>query len=91
MQPASAQPGDVTHDPQDLAIWREFHERVQALPDQEREVVDLLWYQELSQEEAAQILGVEKSTARRRWRARIKLKDALAGWPPGAEPAEESP
>lgn len=90
-QPAAAQPADETYNPGDLAIWREFHDQVQALPDVEREAVELLWYQELSQEEAAELLGVDKSTVKRRWRAaRMKLHSALKGWLPGAEsPSDE--
>ena len=69
---------EKTHDPSRLAHWAEFHEAVDKLPPQEREVVDLLWYQELSQEEAAEVLGVDKSTVKRRWRhAREKLAGVL--------------
>src|SRR5262249_24347018 len=35
-----------------LAGWSEFHEQVERLPDEERAVFDLLWYQGLSQAEA---------------------------------------
>lgn len=83
---SSQDPGSDTYDPKDLAMWREFHEKVQALPEQEREVVDLLWYQEMSQEEAADLLEVDKSTVKRRWRAaRMKLHEALKGWLPVEE------
>ncbi len=51
-----------------LAAWREFHERVESLPEEQREVFDLLWYQELSQAEAANVLGVAVPTVKRRWR-----------------------
>src|SRR5438132_4519467 len=34
-----------TLEPSQLAIWSEFHERVDTLPEEEREVFDLLWYQ----------------------------------------------
>ena len=69
---------EKTYDPGQLAHWAEFHEAVERLPEQEREVVDLLWYQELSQEEAAEVLGVDKSTVKRRWRhAREKLAGVL--------------
>ena len=70
--------GESTHDPKKLVLWSEFHRRVGELPTDERESVDLLWYQELSQEEAAEVLGVDKSTVKRRWRAaRLKLADLL--------------
>lgn len=73
-------PGDTqtTTDPSKLAQWTEFHEQVAALPDKEREVVELLFYQELSQVEAAEVLQVDPSTVKRRWReARLLLADSL--------------
>jgi RNA polymerase sigma-70 factor (ECF subfamily) len=67
-----------------LALWTEFHELVEALPQEEREVVDLLWYQGLTQDEAAVILKVSDRTVKRRWQAaRLKLHDALQGGLPG--------
>ena len=44
---------DTTHDPDRLAAWTDFHREVEALPAEEREVFDLLFYQGLSQAEAA--------------------------------------
>lgn len=71
-------PSQTTFDPGRLAAWQEFHEAVEKLPADEREVVDLVWYQELSQDEAAELLGVDKSTVKRRWRrAREKLANVL--------------
>ena len=67
-----------TYEPGNLAAWTEFHEAVGALPEEEREVVSLLWYQDLPQQEAAELLGVDKSTIKRRWRAaRLKLASVL--------------
>lgn len=60
--------------PADLAEWTEFHERVARLPDEEREVFDLLYYDGASQEEAADLLGCSVRTIRRRWQeAKILL------------------
>jgi RNA polymerase sigma-70 factor (ECF subfamily) len=48
------------------------------LPDEEREVVNLLWYDELTQEEVATVLNVSLRTVKRRWQsARLKLAEAL--------------
>jgi RNA polymerase sigma-70 factor (ECF subfamily) len=67
-------------DPDRLAAWAEFHAQVEKLPEEEREVFDLLWYQELSQAEAAALLGVSDRTIKRRWAsARLKLHEALRG------------
>jgi len=73
-------PSDVTHEPVRLAVWGAFHEQVAALPDNEREVFDLLWYQDLTQAEAAELLHVDVRTIKRRWlSARMILQDALQG------------
>lgn len=60
--------------PANLAAWGEFHAAVEALPDAEREVVNLLWYEELTQAEAAAVLGISERTVLRRWHAaRLQL------------------
>jgi RNA polymerase sigma-70 factor (ECF subfamily) len=71
---------DAGDDPSRLAAWTEFHSQVGQLPEEEREVFDLLWYQELSQAEAAVVLQVSERTVKRRWQsARLKLHQALKG------------
>jgi RNA polymerase sigma factor (sigma-70 family) len=73
-------PADDTNDPGRLAAWREFHETVAALPVEEREICDLLWYQGMTQPEAAALLGVGERTLKRRWQAiRLKLFELLKG------------
>src|SRR5262245_22198308 len=62
------EPGHATYDPARIAEWSEFHEAVSQLPPDELEVFGLLWYQELSQLQAAHVLGVDESTVKRRWR-----------------------
>ncbi|MCE9532881.1 MAG: sigma-70 family RNA polymerase sigma factor [Planctomycetes bacterium] len=77
------QAADAQSGPQDLAQWSEFHLMVDKLPDDERAVFDLIWYQGLSQEEAAELLDVNVRTIKRRWReARVKLHEALGGEAP---------
>jgi RNA polymerase sigma factor (sigma-70 family) len=56
-------------EPEDLAQWTRFHTLVEALSEDEREVVNLLFYEALTQEEAAQLLGVNVRTVKRRWQA----------------------
>jgi len=81
--PDNAQPADQTDDPAKLAAWGEFHKQVEALPEENREVFDLLWYQGLSQAEAAAVLHVSERTIKRRWQAaRLTLFQALGGEPP---------
>jgi RNA polymerase sigma-70 factor (ECF subfamily) len=61
----------------------ELHQQVEQLPEKEREVVDLLWYLDLTQDEAARVLGVDKSTVKRRWRdARQSLEKFVKDWGP---------
>jgi RNA polymerase sigma-70 factor (ECF subfamily) len=68
----------LTADPAHLAAWGEFHLLVDSLPDKEKEIVDLLWYQGLKQQEAADLLGVDVKTIKRRWRdVKILLSEQL--------------
>ena len=62
----------------DLKKWSEFHLLVEGLPEEEKDMVDLLWYQELTQKEVGNLLGISIRTVKRRWQsARIKLYEAL--------------
>ena len=71
-----------TYDPVKLAGWAEFHEQVDLLPDDERSAFDLIWYQGLTQADAAEILGISERTLKRRWlAARLSLGHALEGIP----------
>jgi RNA polymerase sigma-70 factor (ECF subfamily) len=75
---------ESTNCPDHLAVWSEFHRQVEALPEEEREVFDLLWYQRLQHTEAASVLGVSARTVKRRWQsACLKLHAALKGELPG--------
>jgi RNA polymerase sigma-70 factor (ECF subfamily) len=68
----------TTHDPNRLDTWSEFHAQIEALPDEERAVFDLLWYHGLTRPEAAATLSVSESTVKRRWlAARLRLQEAL--------------
>jgi RNA polymerase sigma-70 factor (ECF subfamily) len=78
--PDLALAGTVTLEPNRLAEWGEFHRRVEDLRPEEREVVDLLWYQALTPEEAADLLGESTSALKRAWVAiRLKLADCFPG------------
>jgi DNA-directed RNA polymerase specialized sigma24 family protein len=62
-----------------IEVWEQFHKTVEGLHPDLRKVVELLWYLDLSGIEAAEILGIDKSTVKRRWRnARVKLVRVLA-------------
>lgn len=73
-------PSDSTYHPVKLARWTEFHEHAEALPAEEKAVFDLVWYQGLSQVEAASLLNLSHTTIKRRWvAARLRLQAALQG------------
>jgi RNA polymerase sigma-70 factor (ECF subfamily) len=70
-------------EPHTLDGWTRFHEQVEKLSDENREVFDLLWYEGLTQPEAATVLGVSLKTVKRRWQdARLFLFEAMKGEPP---------
>ncbi|HWE04016.1 MAG TPA: sigma-70 family RNA polymerase sigma factor [Tepidisphaeraceae bacterium] len=74
---------DDTYDPAQLALWTEFHEQVEKLPDEEREVFNLRWYEGMSVEETAEVLKISTRSVGRRWLdARIKLGRFLQGKSP---------
>ncbi len=78
--PGPRDPGTDTDDPALLADWTEFHDEIEALPAEEKEIFDLLWYQGLPQAEAAALLGVTERVVRYRWRAaRVRLHQRLGG------------
>lgn len=67
-----------TNEPSTLEDWTAFHEAVAKLPEQERDVFELLWYQGLSQLEASAVLEVTERTVRRYWTsARLRLSEML--------------
>lgn len=68
---APPEPANATHDPGALAEWTAIHEHIEQLPEEQREVMDLLFYQALKQEDAAALLGVNVRTVQRRWHAAL--------------------
>jgi RNA polymerase sigma factor (sigma-70 family) len=76
------EPSSTTLDGEKLRRWTEFHETVARLPDDLRAVSDLLWYQEMSQAEAAALLGIAVPTVKLRWmKARLQVQQELGGAP----------
>ncbi len=82
--PAAAQtPPVLADDPGGLEAWARFHDGIERLPDEERSVFDLLWYQQMPRAEAAALLNVSERTVKRRWAsARLLLHQALEGQSP---------
>jgi RNA polymerase sigma factor (sigma-70 family) len=78
--PPAYERSDLSSDPGRLALWSEFHRLADALPPEEREAFDLLWYQGLKPDAAAALLDVSARTVRRRMLAAMgQLHEALGG------------
>jgi RNA polymerase sigma-70 factor (ECF subfamily) len=61
-----------------LDAWRHFHEAVERLPANERELMNLAFYHGWTQAQIAEILGVDTRTVRRYWAlACVHLREAL--------------
>lgn len=72
--------GSSADGPESLAAWAEFHEHVEQLPNDEREVFQLVWYSGTTQREAAELIGVSERTILRRYhRAVLSLRKFLRG------------
>ena len=73
-------------EPESLESWEQFHETVDQLPEEEREIFQLVWYGGLQQQESASLLEVSNRTVQRRLcRARHKITAAMHGEIPPIE------
>ncbi len=76
---------DGTNDPIAMMGWSEFHEHIENMPEEDRMLFDLLWYQGLKLSEAAEAMAQSERHVRRRWRAaRVNLHRLLMGESPPA-------
>ncbi len=74
---------DSTVRPESLESWASFHEAVEQIPDDEREVFQLVWYGGMAQKEVASLLGVSVPTVKRRWhRAQLLVHETMQGEAP---------
>jgi RNA polymerase sigma-70 factor (ECF subfamily) len=86
--PLSPSDPNGAHDPvdpappvDDLERWAAFHQAVERLPAEEREVFALSFYHGWTQARIAELLGVDERTVRRRWRSGCsRLYERLGGW-----------
>jgi RNA polymerase sigma-70 factor (ECF subfamily) len=67
--PGLAQAADRADDGEELERWQRFHEAVEQLPAEEREVVGLVFYHGWTQAQIAQLFAVDERTVRRRWQS----------------------
>ncbi|MBY0514101.1 MAG: sigma-70 family RNA polymerase sigma factor [Gemmataceae bacterium] len=66
----------------DYDLWTRFHEAVDRLPTEEREVVGLVFYHGWTQTRIAELFGVDERTIRRRWAAACQhVRDLVGGLP----------
>jgi len=80
--PDGVDPSSSTFDPNRLANWTEFHQKVEKLPDKLRETFELIFYQNLRHTEAAELLEISVKTIQRRWHAAChELHDSLGELP----------
>jgi RNA polymerase sigma-70 factor (ECF subfamily) len=70
-------PPAVADDPDDLDKWCAFHEAVERLPVEQREVVSLLYYHGWKQADVAEHLGFSRRTVQRHWAAAMLELHAL--------------
>jgi RNA polymerase sigma-70 factor (ECF subfamily) len=62
-------PVDHPDESDDLERWVAFHEAVEMLPAEEREVIGLVFYHGWTQAKIAELFHVNERTIRRRWRS----------------------
>ena len=73
---AAAPPEDA-----EFAKWVSFHQELEKLPAEEREVIGLTFYHGLTQLEIAELFEVSERTVQRRWRDAVaRLRQALGDW-----------
>ncbi|MFM9057515.1 MAG: RNA polymerase sigma factor [Planctomycetaceae bacterium] len=66
-----------------LDRWQAFHEEIDALPAEQREVFHMVWYLGCDQKTVAAALGCSERTVKSRWRAaREAVHAGLGGDPP---------
>jgi RNA polymerase sigma factor (sigma-70 family) len=66
---AACEPPQRADDAPELERWREFHEAVEQLPAEEREVMGLTFYHGWTQAQIAELFQVDERTIRRRWQS----------------------
>jgi RNA polymerase sigma-70 factor (ECF subfamily) len=76
--PGLSQAADGRED-KDFELWCRFHEAVDQLPPEEREVLGLVFYHGWTQVQIAELFQVDERTVRRRWQAACLRLNQLVG------------
>jgi RNA polymerase sigma factor (sigma-70 family) len=74
-----SEPADNHADHGDLDVWCRFHEAVDQLPAEEREVLGLVFYHGWTQAQIAELFQVDERTIRRRWQSACMQLHRLVG------------
>jgi DNA-directed RNA polymerase specialized sigma24 family protein len=61
------EPAAWAEEPGEIDRWCAFHQEVEKLPAEEREVVSLIYYHGWTQAQVAELFQVCERTVRRRW------------------------
>jgi len=74
--------GEASSSSSDLSRWQAFHEAVERLPNDQREVVSLVYYHAWTHAQAAAFLGISTKTVQRRWQQALWEISRLCDEPP---------
>jgi RNA polymerase sigma-70 factor (ECF subfamily) len=70
----------------ELELWCRFHEAVEQLSPEDRELISLIFYHDWTQVQIAELFGIAERTVRRRWTVACRqLSKTLAGQFPPVE------
>ncbi len=76
--PPLHQRATLADEPETLEQWLRFHQGVELLPVEERQVFEAIWYGNLTQQEVSELYELSVSTVKRRMRAvRLRLGELL--------------
>ena len=78
-RPAAAQAEPHAAPAPDFELWVRFHQAVDELPAEEREVVGLVFYHGWTQVRIAALFNVDERTIRRRWASACERLRGLVG------------
>jgi RNA polymerase sigma-70 factor (ECF subfamily) len=76
---AHVEPTEEVTTTEDFELWVRFHQAVDELPVEEREVVGLVFYHGWTQVRIAELFNVDERTIRRRWSSACERLRELVG------------
>lgn len=69
---------ETAEPPEVLESWSRFHDVIAELPQDDREIFDLIWFMGATQSDVAAVLGSSSRTVRRQWESiKHRIKVAL--------------